>query len=125
MTKLCADEVLDEGLEYIQTNCNSMIACSGAPADYASVSGVALADVSMSSGDFSIADGSGGETGRTLTVAAKSSVTIDTSDTATHIVLVDTSGMLLLYVTTCDSLYLTAAQTVDFPSWDITLRDPT
>ena len=60
---------------------------------------------------------------RKVTVAAKSTVTIDNTGTALFVALTD--GTNLLYVTTCTSQALTAAGTVDFPAWDIEIADPT
>jgi hypothetical protein len=48
---------------------------------------------------------------------------VDTTGTATHVALCD--GTNLLYVTTCTSQALTAANTVNFPSWKIEIADPT
>lgn len=124
MTKLCADEVLDEGLEYIQTNCDKQIANATAPASYAeAIAGAnALADSAMTSGEFTISDHASG--GRKCVVSEMAGETIDTSGTATHVALVDTGNSKLIYVTECTNLYLTAGQTVDFPSWTIRIDDP-
>lgn len=126
MTKTCANEVLDEGLEYIQTNCDKMTACSAAPATYsAAVTSGAynLAEIAMDSGDFTVEDHPSG--GRRCVVAEQVDVTIIATDTATHIALVDTVGGDLLYVTQVSTpLYLTSGQTVTFPSWTIRLDDP-
>ena len=87
--------------------------------------GTPLADVTMASGDFTNANGD--TNGRKTTVAAKSSVLIDTSGTATHVALLDVTNSKLLYVTTCTSQALTAngSNTVNFPAWDIEVADPT
>jgi hypothetical protein len=115
MSKSSHSDVLDGLGDVIQANCNLMVACSAEPTTRAeAVTTYALADVAMSSGDFTNAtDG----TGRKLTVAAKSSVPIDATGDATHIALVDSTR--LLYVTTCTQQTLTSGGTVDFPSFDI------
>jgi len=123
MGKSVNDAVLDAALNYIKTNGDVMYACSGEPANYAGVAAVALADVAMASGDYTVADGS--TSGRKVTMAEKSGVTIDASGTATHIAIVKSAATAtLLYVTTCNSLYLTAGQTMTFGSWAIEIRDP-
>lgn len=124
MTKWCNDAVLDEGLEYIKTNCDKQIACASAPATYAeAIAGAnALADVAMVSTDFTISDHASG--GRKCVVGEQLGESIDTSGTATHIALVDTTTSTLIYVTECTNIYLTSGQTVDFPAWTIRIDDP-
>jgi predicted methyltransferase len=126
MAKTVADRVLDGALNIIKNNDTRMIACSAQPTTYTEANATyALADVTMASGDFTVANGD--TSGRKVTVAAKTSVLIDTSGTATHIALVDVTGTLLDYVTTCTSQALTAngSNVVNFPAWDIEIADPT
>lgn len=121
MAKKVDNSVLDAALQVID-NATRMVACSAEPANFADIANVDLADATMVAGtDYTISDGD--TSGRKVTVAAKSGITIDTSGTATHISLDD--GATLLYVTTCTSQALTAAGTVDFPAWDIEIADPT
>jgi hypothetical protein len=115
MAKSSHSDVLDGLGDVIQANCNLMVACSAEPTTRTeAVTTYALADVAMSSGDFTNAADGGG---RKLTVSAKSSVPIDATGDATHIALVDSTR--LLYVTTCTQQTLTSGGTVDFPSFDI------
>jgi hypothetical protein len=120
MGKAVDNTVLDGALNVID-NATRMVACSAEPANFAGIAAVALADVVMGGGDFTDADGD--TSGRKVTVAAKSGVTIDTSGDATHVTLDD--GTTLLYVTTCTSQPLTAGNTVNFPAFDIEFADPT
>lgn len=120
MAKQVHDTVLDGALNIID-NATRMVVCSAEPANFAGIAAVALADVVMAGGDFT--DANGDTNGRKVTVAAKSAVPVDTSGTATHISLDD--GTTLLYVTTCTSQALTAANTVNIPAWDIEIADPT
>lgn len=121
MAKFANDDVMDGALDIVRNNANSMIACSAQPTTRTeAVTTYALADVTMASGDFTKANGD--TSGRKLTVAAKSTVTVDTSGTANHVALVD--GTRLLYVTTCTSQALTSGNTVNFPAWDIEIADP-
>jgi hypothetical protein len=115
MGKACHADVLDGLGLIVKNNCNLMIACSAQPTTRAeAVTTYALADVAMSSGDFTMAtDG----TGRKCTVGVKTGVAVDTTGTATHIAFVD--GSRLLYVDTCTSQLLTAGNTCNFPSVDI------
>lgn len=121
MAKWANDLMMDAALDYVAGSVR-MVACSAQPANYAGIAAVALADVTLAGGDFTKANGD--TSGRKVTVAAKSSVQIDVSGTATHIALHD--GTTLRYVTTCTSLALTAGagNTVNFPAWDIEIADP-
>jgi hypothetical protein len=124
MAKIVHDDVLDGAFDVLD-QANIMIACSTQPTTRAeAVTTYALADVAMTvNADYTKANGD--VSGRKVTVAAKSSVLIDTSGTATHVALCD--GTRLLYVTTCTSQALTAngSNTVNFPAWDIEIADPT
>lgn len=123
MAKFAPDATLDSMADYIDQS-NIMHACSAQPANYAGIAAVSLADVAMTPDtDFTKADGD--TSGRKVTVAAKSGVTIDVTGDATHVVLARTTDSTLRYVTTCTTQTLTAAGTVDFPAWKIETRDPT
>ena len=122
MAKIVHDDVLDGAFDIIRSNATLMIACSTQPTTRAeAVSTYALADVAMTSTDFTKANGD--VSGRKLRVAAKSGVTVDANGTFGHVAIVD--GTRLLYVTTGTSQVLTAGNTVDFPEWDIEIADPT
>jgi hypothetical protein len=121
MTKFLSDTVLD-GPKGVIDDCTRQVVCSAAPANFAGIAAVALADVTMASpGDYTAADGD--VSGRKTTVAAKSTVTVDASGTATHTVL--DNGSVLHVTTEVTSQALTAANTVNIPAWDIEFRDPT
>ena len=125
MAKSVHDDVLDGALNILKNNVTRQVACSAEPTTYAEGNATyALADVTLASGDFTVANGD--TSGRKVTVAAKSGVTIDTSGTATHVCLLDVANSKLLYVTTCTSLALTAGggNTVNFPAWKIEIADP-
>ena len=125
MAKIVHDDVLDGALNIIKNNCTRMVACSAQPTTYTEGNATyALADVTMASTDFTNANGDA--SGRKTTVAAKSSVLIDTSGSATQVALLDMTNSKLLYVTTCTPQALTAngTNTVNFPAWDIEIADP-
>lgn len=125
MAKWLNDGVLDEPLDYLAANGTRMVVCSAQPTTYVEANATyALADVTMSSGDFTKANGT--TDGRKVTVAAKSGVLIDASGTATHVALLNVSGSLLLAVTTCTSQALVAngSNTVNVPAWAIEFGDP-
>ena len=122
MAKACSDNYMDAMLDLIAT-ADTMTVCSGQPANVAGISAVALADVALTpgdgNGDFTI--GNGDTNGRKLTVAAQNDIDIDTSGTATHVVIDDGTN---LYITTCTSQALTDTGTVSVPAWDIEVSDP-
>ena len=120
MAKSVSNDVLDAALNELATG-NIMVACSAEPTNRTeAVTTYALADHTMTGGDYTNADGT---SGRKFTIAAQSGVTVDTTGTATHVAICDAS--VLLYVTTCTSQALTSGNTVDFPAWDVELADPT
>lgn len=123
MGKFAPDIVLDAPADVIDQS-NIMHLCSAQPANFAGIAAVSLADVAMTPDtDFTKADGD--TNGRKVTVAAKNTVTVDTSGTGNHVVLARTTDSTLRYVTTCTSQAVTAANTVNFPAWDIETADPT
>lgn len=122
MGKSVHDDVLDASHNEVKTNATLQILCSAEPTTRTeAVSTYALADVALSSGDFTIANGD--TSGRKVTVGAKSGVTVDNSGSGTHIAIVD--GTRLLRVTTCTTVAVTAAGTVDLPAWKAEHADPT
>jgi hypothetical protein len=122
MSKWANDLVMDAALDYI-AGATVMHACTtlDATPTLAEVAAASLADVAMAGGDFSKANGD--VSGRKVTVAAKSAVPVDASGDAVDIALVD--GSVVRYVTTCTQQTLTSGNTVNFPSWDAEIGDPT
>lgn len=124
MAKAVSNDVLDAALAEVAT-ATRLVVCSAEPANFAGIAAVALADVALTAGngngDFTIADGDA--SGRKVTVTQQSAVPIDSTGTATHVVLDD--GVTLLYVTTCTSQALTSGGTVTVPAWDVEIADPT
>lgn len=120
MAKATPDAILDAMADAIIAAATQLVVCSGQPANFAGIAAVALADVAVDSGDFSKANGD--SSGRKVTVAQQSTVDIDDSGTATHVVIA--SADTLLYVTTCTSQALTDTGTVTIPAWDIEVADP-
>ena len=122
MAKSVHNNVLDAAFNELDA-ADLMTVCNAEPTTRTeAVTTFKLADVAMTPDtDFTNADGD--TSGRKVTVAAKSSVPVDTTGTATHVALCD--GTRLLYVTTCTSQALTSGNTVNIPAWDIEIADPT
>lgn len=124
MAKFANDDIMDAGLNLIKNNCDKMVACSAQPATFAEANATyALADVAMTSTDFT-GPANGDTSGRKITVASKSGVTVDTGGDATHVALLDTVNSRLLYVTTCPSQGVESGGTVSFGAWAIEIADP-
>lgn len=126
MAKVVHDDVLDGAWDIIRNNCTRMTACAGQPASFAAANiGGAnfLADVTMAATDFTKANGD--TSGRKVTAAQKTGVTVDNSGTADHVALLDVTLSKLLYVTTATSQALTAGNTMTFNAWDAEIADPT
>lgn len=124
MAKAMNDLFADAAFDYLD-QCDLMIACSAQPTTYTEATATyALADVAMTP-DTDFTKANGDTSGRKVTMAAKSSINVDSSGTATHVALCRSGDTTLRYVTTCTSQALTAGNTVNFPAWDIEIADPT
>lgn len=124
MAKFANDLVMDAAFDFVIAEAERLVVAAGdASGVYASLAAIALADVTVDSGDFSKANGD--TNGRKLTVAQQTAVPIDSSGTATHVHIVDDTGTRILLTTTCTSQALTAGGTVTVPTWDDEIGDPT
>ena len=123
MAKSVADSVLDGAINVIKNATGlTMILCSAQPTTRTeAVTTYALADVALTSGEVTAANGD--TSGRKGTISAKAGVTVDASGTGNHLALV--SSTELLYVTTTTSTAVAAAGTVDIGSWKFEIADPT
>ena len=123
MAKSAIPDMLDAALNFVKTNATKMIACSAQPTSFTEANATyKLAEVTMATGDYTLANGV--TSGRRVTVAAKSGVSVATSGTANHVALVDVTGSRLLYVTTSPAQALTSGSTVNFGAWDIEIANP-
>jgi len=124
MAKFANDLVMDAAIDYIDQS-DEMNVCSSQPTTYTeAITTFSLADVAMTP-DTDYTKANGDTSGRKVTIAAKSGVTVDASGTATHIALTRAADTSLRYVTTCTSQALTLGNTVNIPAWDIEIADPT
>lgn len=122
MAKQAPDATIDAMFDYID-QCNIMHICSAEPANYAGIAAVSLASVALvPDTDFTKANGD--TSGRKVTIAAKTGVTVTTTGTATHIAIARSTDSTLRYVTTCTSQALTSGNTANVPAWKIEVADP-
>lgn len=122
MAKIVHDDVLDGAWDVLD-QADIMTVCAGQPTTRTeAITTFKLADVAMTPNtDYTKANGT--TSGRKVTMAAKSTVPVDTSGTGDHIALCDATR--LLYVTTCTSQVLTGGNTVNIPAWAAEIADPT
>ena len=127
MAKWANADVLDNGPNYIKTNCNKLALISSytAGASYATVNAAILAEVTMATGDFTLAT-SGSD--RTLTTAAgkqDASANASGGSASNHLAFVDTNNSKVLWVTEETSgQAVTAGNPVTFPSLVYTSKQP-
>jgi hypothetical protein len=119
MAKFADNSVIDAALNKVATATRQGVT-SSQPANFAAIAAALLASVTMAGGDYTVANGD--TSGRKVTMAAKSGVSITATGTATHITLDDATT--LLYVTTCTSQALTSGNTVNIPAWKIEIAAP-
>lgn len=124
MGKMVANGVLDAACAKIAT-CVNQTVTSAEPANFAGIAPVTLAANTLTAGDgngdYTIADGT--TSGRKVTVAQQTGVSITGSGDATHIAYDD--GSVLLAVTTCTTQTLTSGGTVTIPAHKFEFADPT
>lgn len=124
MAKFTDDSVLDAALDKVATATRQTVT-SAQPANFAGIAAVTLASTTMTAGagngDYTKANGD--TSGRKLTVAAQSGVSVSASGDATHVCLDD--GTTLLHVTTCTTQALTSGNTVNVPAYDVEFADVT
>lgn len=123
MAKTLSDAVLDGALDVAAGDQISV--CTTQPTTYTeAITTYKLAiSTAVAGGDFVNANGD--TSGRKMTVAAQTAVTIDTTGTALFVAITNLSGTLLKVVTTCTSQLLTSGGTVDIGTFKLEIADPT
>ncbi len=123
MGKTVHNNVLDGALNIIVNSVSHMTAHDTEPTLFAHSATSAICLASMVAGDFTVGDGD--TNGRKVEVGSKGNITVDFTDDANHVAMVNSNDGQLLYVTTATSQALTAANIMNFQSWDIEIADPT
>ncbi len=121
MAKFASTDVLDGSLNIVRAS-TRMVAVSGQPATYAAADAGRLAEAALVTGDFALA--AGDISGRKVTIAAKSGLSVIAAGTADHVALLDGTTSRLLYVTTCPAQALAAGGTVSIASWSVEIGAP-
>jgi hypothetical protein len=124
MAKFTHDDVMDAALNVIKNNCTKVTVCEGQPTTYTEGNATfALADVTVDSSDFTLANGT---SGRKATFAAQTGVTVDVEGEGNHLAFLDVANSKLLHVTTITSpqtVYV--GNTINLGAEDIQIGDPT
>lgn len=124
MPKSVIDAALDSAFDYID-QCNVMTVCETEPTTYAEANATYMLATTAMTPDTDYTKADGDVSGRKVTVAAKSGVSITNTGTANWICLLKSGTTELVYKTTCTAQALTSGGTVDIPAWDIEIQDPT
>lgn len=103
MPRYAHADVLDNGPQYLKTNCNKAILISAYSSTYATVNGAnKVAEAALVTGDFSIAGADGAARVLTATLTGKSggnALQNVVDGTGMHIAFVDTVNSKVLFVT--------------------------
>lgn len=127
MGKLIPDAILDGMLDTIADNVDRIDICADTPVDYSTATtagtyslGNVAVTVSDGGGDWTI--GNGDTSGRKLTLAQQTGVSIGNSGTATHIAGTDGTSVFY-FATTCTSQAVTSGNTATINTFDIEIQD--
>lgn len=130
VTKFANDSMMDAALDWVKSNgakmyvCTASISSASVPSYTKITSTAALTGAISMSSLASVSLASGDSSGRKLTVPEKTSVSVTGSGTAARVCLVNSSGSVVTYVTTCSSQSLASGNTITVPEWDIEIADP-
>lgn len=127
MARSVNDAVLDAALNYIADNGDRIDICATQPTTYAEATstnslGTTTLTLGAGNGDYTLANGD--VSGRKLTVAAQTGISITSTGTADHLAITNGTDTLI-YVTTITSQAVTSGNTADTSAWDIEIEDPT
>ena len=127
MAKSQNDTMLDQALQWVEDQTDTMCICSGQPATFDAAIGNTgtqnLAQAAIVSTAFTIADGDA--SGRKTTIAQQTGVSVTTTGTADHIAFVNAASSTLVYITTASSQAVTAGNSMTTAAWDIEIADAT
>lgn len=125
MAKMLDDSVFDAAIDKIAT-CTHINFCSAAPANYAGIAAVSLANKTVTAGigNGCYTKANGDTSGRKITVAAQTGMTPTGNGTIVYVAFDD--GVTMLAGDTVTSQAVTTSQTWNSPQFDlIEFTDPT
>lgn len=125
MAKTVDVNVQDAALNDIKNNANKLVVLSAQATNFTEANSTyMLANTALASGDFTLA--AGDTSGRKVTVAAKSGISVSVSGTAVQIGVIDTTNSRVKAQTTCTSQAINTGGTVDVPSYKVLeVQNPT
>ena len=121
MANFASNDVLDGSL-VVAASATRIVATNGQPASFAAAEAGKLVEAPLTGGDFTLA--AGDVSGRKVTVASKTGLSVLVNGTADHVALLDVAGSRLLYVTSCPAQALATGGTVSIASWAIEIGAP-
>ena len=118
-----SDNVLDNGVQYIDANTEKLHICSASPSSYAAVSGVTLGNKATPT--VGVPE-NGASSGRRVVVSAITDGSVTGTGTATHYALVKDSATaeLLAWQALSSSQAVTSGNTFTLDAISITIPDP-
>ncbi len=120
MGKYVNDALLDADHNECINNANQIHVCAAEPTTRTeAVTTNNLASGALTSGDFTLANGD--TSGRKMTTAAQTGLSITSSGTGDHVAITDATRLLI--VTTCTGQVLTSGGTVDTAAFDREILD--
>ena len=125
MAKWAHADVLDNGINYIKTNCNKVAVISSYSVgdSYATVTSRILAEATLTAADFTLS--SSGNNRVLTTAAGKQDASANAGGAASHIAFVDTVNSKVLWVTEETSgQTIVLGNPVTFPSLVYTAKQP-
>lgn len=124
MTSWQNDLMIDAAFDWVRARVTQEDVCNALPTTYAEANATyMLAQAAMTSSSCVVADGD--TNGRKMTMAARNSVSVTTTGTASHVALAGSTGSTLLLVTACTTQALTTGNTVNIPAWKNEIADVT
>lgn len=115
------DEVLDQGLDWLDANGTRLDICSQEPTNYTeATSTYTLGNDTINTG----APQDGDTDGRKVVVPAVSGASVTASGTASHVAVTDGTSVLCLAEALSASQAVTSGNTFNTAAFDVTLRDP-
>lgn len=131
VTKYANDLIMDAALNYIKTNAVKMYVTTAAISSASVVSYTKITSTAALTGAIStaaiasVALGAGDTSGKKLAIPEFASVAVVASGAAARVCLVNSSGSVVVYTTTCTSQSVVSGNTITIPTWDIEIRDAT
>lgn len=119
------DTMFDVFLQYLIDNGSDLCICDTLPTDYTEATVTYMLGTTSlgDTGDY-VGPANGDTSGRKVTIAAQSSISVTNSGTSAYIAIVDGSTTEeLLAVFTCTAQVLTAGNTVNTTAFDLEVRD--